>query len=283
MEPDREILDDIFNKDYEIDHQQIGGMTNISYIIASCDKKYVYYIPATFANETINRSDEFNVYMEANMYGLSSYCLYFDKKSGVKVSEYIEGESLDKVESYDIRDVCQLLHDFHALSPEATTLDLRKNLEMYLSYVKRNTLDRNYYLLEQYLYRSLDYLESFPKCLCHHDFQKSNIIKGVDNHYYVIDFEFSSYGDPLYDVAAFANNSMEEGIMLLKEYCGGSPTQEEYKRFYLYRLYLSLQWYIVATIKARNRESDALGIDFEGVGRFFLDNAMTCKQELDKF
>ncbi len=281
MEIDKDILNDIFGNNYMIEGQQQGGMTNLSYLISSGEKKYIYYQPTKFANETINRENEIKVQLAAVSYGITSMSHYFDKKTGIKINEYIEGESLDKTDYYDIREVVELLKTFHSINVDGVdTLNLRKNLAMYVSYIKGNTLDRNYYLLEQYLERYYDYLDGFDKVLCHHDYQKSNIIKGYDGYYYVIDFEFASYGDPLYDVAAFANNSMDDGIMLLKEYCG-DPTSDDYKRFYLYRLYLSLQWYVVATIKARNRENDELGFNFNEVGKYFLDNAISCREIIE--
>ena len=51
--------------------------------------------------------------------------------------------------------------------------------------------------LYNYVISNRNYLESQKQCLCHNDFQKSNIIKSSDNTYSIIDFEFVANNDPI--------------------------------------------------------------------------------------
>ena len=63
-----------------------------------------------------------------------------------------------------------------------------------------------------------DFLTSQKITICHNDFQRSNIVKSIDDNYYVIDFEFMMNNDPIFDIAAFGNGVVEEGYELLKAY-----------------------------------------------------------------
>ncbi len=278
MDIDTEILDDIFEGDYTVIFQLEGGMTNKSYLVEAKDSNYIYYVPTQFATETINRDNEMKAALAAFNAGLTSMSVYFDPKSGVKINSYIFGDSLNHIEEFDIEKVAELLHNLHNLKVKGIgELGLKENMEMYLAYIKdKDALDSRFNEIYNYFLLNLDYLGQFPKTLCHHDFQRSNVIKTENDHYYVIDFEFASLGDPVYDISAFANDSMEDGLNLLKAYFKDDINEGTYKRFYLYRLYLSLQWYIVATIKADDKENDALGIDFKGVAEYFFDNAVLC-------
>ena len=60
-----------------------------------------------------------------------------------------------------------------------------------------------------------DYLESQKMTLCHNDAQKSNIVKDLNDNYYLIDFEFMGNNDPIYDIATFGNGLVKEGFELL--------------------------------------------------------------------
>ncbi|MCD8203851.1 MAG: phosphotransferase [Coprobacillus sp.] len=286
MDLDKDLLDDIFSGDYTVIFQLEGGMTNKSYLVEARDSNYIYYVPTEFASETINRSNEMKASMAAFKAGLTSMSIYFDPKTGVKINSYIYGNSLNKIEDYDVEKVAELLHNLHNLDVKGmTTLDLKDNMGFYLNYIKdKSALDPRFNAIWEYFLSFSDYLKQFPHTLCHHDFQRSNVILSDSGRYYVIDFEFASYGDPVYDISAFSNDRMEDGLELLKAYFKDEINIDSYKRFYLYRIYLSLQWYIVATIKADDKENDALGIDFKGVASYFLDNAEECAKTLkEKF
>ena len=125
-----------------------------------------------------------------------------------------------------------------------------------------------------------NFLEKQELVLSHNDFQRSNIVKADDGKYYVIDFEFVGNNDEIYDIAAFGNNSVEEGRKLLDAYFDYSPTADQIKRYYLWRIFISLQWCLMALIKDNNGEGKIHGIDFLGVSKFFLENAKEANKGL---
>ena len=53
----------------------------------------------------------------------------------------------------------------------------------------------------------------------------------------------------LYDVACFGNDSILDGEELLKAYKDDAPSLDDFKKFFLWRMFISLQWHNVAIIK----------------------------------
>ena len=111
------------------------------------------------------------------------------------------------------------------------------------------------------------------KTLCHNDAQRSNIVKTPDDEYFFIDFEFVGNNDPIYDIAAFGNGTVSEGRKLLDAYFNGNPSEDKIKRYYLWRIFISLQWYNVAITKHYRGEGKAHNFDFMMVANHFLQNA----------
>ena len=126
--------------------------------------------------------------------------------------------------------------------------------------------------LRNFLFSYREYLESQKKALCHNDAQRSNVVKSDDDQYYFIDFEFVGNNDPIYDIAAFGNGLVSEGRTLLDHYFK-KPSLDEIKRYYLWRIYISLQWYNVAIVKHYRGEGKAHGFNFLLVAEHFLNNA----------
>ena len=279
-----EIIKEFIGKEAEIVSHLVGGMMNESYIVKNGDKKYVLYIPTAQANEMVNRYLEKENQAIVQGLKLTSKNVYFDPDSGIKINEYLEGESLDKVDVIDINRVAGLLKYLHG-SPITSRSDYYPFRRFHSfekeadEYVSRRSAD--YKELKEALFSEQEFLESQPLCLCHNDSQKSNIISCTDGKYYLIDFEFMGNNDCIYDIAAYGNGSVKEGRELLDAYYG-APSKEEIKRYYLWRIFLSLQWHNVAIIKHNRGEGEKHGYDFMEVAKFFLNNAKEAYEGLKK-
>ena len=130
-----------------------------------------------------------------------------------------------------------------------------------------------YQELRDFLFSKREYLESQRLSLCHNDAQRSNIVKTPNDEYYLIDFEFVGNNDAIYDIAAFGNGLVSEGRELLNKYYNDKPTDEEIRRYYLWRIFISLQWYNVAVTKHYRGEGEKHGFNFLDVANHFLKNA----------
>lgn len=279
----QELLDKVFGKGAKIVSPLVGGMMNQSFIVSYKNKKYVLYISTEQANEMVDRPLEKDNQSIVYNLGLTSRNVYFDTDRGIKANEYIEGSSLDKTDSYDIKKVAELLKRLH--SSKVLSKDNYQPFKRFAEYEKdalafQPDLGKDYQMLRENLFKNKEYLESQRLVLSHNDAQKSNIVKDLNNNYYLIDFEFVGNNDEIYDIATFGNGLVSEGFDCLVHYCDGKPNNDQIKRYYLWRIFISLQWHNVAIIKHYRGEGKTHGFDFLQVANFFLNNALDAYQGL---
>ena len=272
------LLVKVLGEGSKIVHPVIGGMMNLSYLVEDKEgKKYILYISTEQANEMVDRPLEKEHQRIIYELGITSKNVYFDAEKGIKINEYIEGDSLDKIASFDYDKIAELFHKLHN-SIMLSRVDYAPFTRFTETYEKEalsfnNEVSPLYKELRDFLFSKREYLESQRLVLSHNDAQRSNIIKSKDNKYYFIDFEFVGNNDPIYDISAFGNGAVSEGRHLLDKYFNDNPSVEEIKRFYLWRIYISLQWYNVAITKHYRGEGEKHGFNFLDVANHFLTNA----------
>ena len=272
-----EIVNKIFNNQGTIIEPLVGGMMNKSFIVEYYNDKYVLYISTEQANEMVDRQLEKDNQKLIIDLGLTSKNFYFDVEKGIKVNEFIEGASLDKAESYDSKEVAKLLKTMHESGK--LSRDNYQPFKRFIAYEEEaktfgDNFEANYPVLRKEIFDNREFLESQKLVLCHNDAQKSNIVKSVDGKYYLIDFEFMGNNDAIYDIATFGNGKVSEGYQLLVDYYDGNPSADQKRRYYLWRIFVSLQWHNVAIVKHFRGEGKVHGFDFLKVADFFFANAM---------
>lgn len=272
-----ELLVKVLGEGVEIVHEMLGGMMNISYLVKDKnDKKYIIYIPTEQANEMVDRPLEKEHQRIIYELGLTSKNVYFDEKAGIKINEFIEGDSLDKIAGFDYDKIATMFHKLHN-SVMLSRVDYAPFTRFINEYEKEalqyEEPSQLYKELRDFLFSKRNFLESQPLVLSHNDAQRSNIVKTPNDEYYFIDFEFVGNNDEIYDIAAFGNGTVTEGRKLLEKYYDNNPSDNEIRRFYLWRIYISLQWYNVAITKHYRGEGEKHGFNFLDVANHFLTNA----------
>ena len=258
----------------------VGGMMNELYLFSCLDKKYLLYISTEQANEMVDRPLEKEHIDIVNSLGITNKNIYFDPSKGIKINEYIEGDSLDHISDFDYDKVANLLHALHD-SGKRSKEDYNpfKRFEGYYQeaseFVKEH--DPHFVVLKNFLMENKEFLEKQEKVLAHNDAQRSNIVRGNNGRYYLIDFEFMANNDPIYDIATFGNGDVLEGYYLLKHYYL-DPSEEQKQRYFLWRIYVSLQWYLVALVKHYRGEGEIHHYNFLAVADHFLNNAQKAYQ-----
>ena len=268
----------------KIEKQILGGMMNGSFLVDYQNKKYILYMPTAQANEMVNRKEEKRHLDIVYPLGITSKNVFFDIEKGIKINEFIEGDSLNNLKDYDAEKVAKILKTLHD-SKVKSNLDYLP-FERFVGFEKEalefSNLDDDFRAFKELVFSNKEHLLSDPLVLSHNDYQKSNIVyNDKEDKYYMIDFEFMANNSPIYDIACFANNDVNDGLRLLKAYFG-NPTTDETKKFYLWRIFVSMQWYLVAIIKHYRGEGAAHHIDFLGVANFFMGIAKTAKAGLDQ-
>lgn len=271
----------VLGKSAKITKRLYGGMMNVSYIVEDKgNNQYIMYLPIGKANKIVDRKNEKINYNIAVELGICKPNIYFDTTKGIKINEYIIGESLDKKDEIDYDKVAEILHRLHDSNKLAPNdYQPLNRLAYYENVALSYSPETNEYrYLRDFFSSQYEHLHNLPKVFSHNDAQRSNFIVGDDGNYYLIDYEFAGNNDPIYDIASFANNSIEEGEELLRHYLG-KPTKEEWKRFYLWRVFISLQWHEVAIMKHYQKEGALSNFNFLAVAGYFLRNGQKARDK----
>lgn len=264
----------VLESDIEVIERLKLGMSNLVFLIKCKENKYTFRIPGENSEVFVDRNTEKNGLLLIDSYDLCGKTIYFDDEKGYKISEYIDGRVLyNNVMESDYKNVANILHRLHNIKIEyVNSYEPFETLNYYESLNTRK-VNENYLKIKTRLLDYKDFLNKQPKVLCHNDSQPSNFVFGNDSNMYLLDYEFIGSNDPLYDIACFGNNDIEEGLKLLSIYLGRSPSKEELNRYYLWRTFQNLQWFQVAMYKHELKMDKSLDMNFEDIAYMFLSNA----------
>lgn len=259
------------DKKAEVVHRLMGGMSNYTYLIEIDGKKYTFRIPGNGAQQFTNRKKEVKIMEQIKPYDFLPYPLINDVETGYKLAPYVEGTALNEVPDKPYGLVVSILKKLHSIPKFPYGYDHLQRLEKYEKIC--SSQDLVYLTLKD---KWLDIYESTLKDIefvaCHGDAQTANFVL-TDSRLYLLDWEFSANNDPIYDIACFGNNNMNEAIDLLEEYYENSAGKNEYQRLYAWRMFQCLQWHNVAKYKHEIGLSEELAIDFNIVADVYLDKA----------
>ena len=277
----KQLLTKELGKDYVLLRRLKGGMMNVSYVVQDKNgKKYIIYLPNGKANKVVERQNEKRIQKIVSDLNLTSKNIYFDTHTGIKINEFIEGTPLNQMDEFDpekVSDLLHLLHDSKIMS-ENDYNPIQRLINYENQALKFQKESNTYRKIRDFLSAKMYQFEKrYEKVLCHNDAQKSNIVVNEDGEYKFIDFEFAANNDPIYDIAAFANDNVEDGELIMKYYFK-KPTVQQIKRFYLWRILISLQWHVMAIIKHYQNESTQTKVNFLAVANHFIKNAALCMQ-----
>ncbi|QIK70349.1 phosphotransferase [Erysipelothrix sp. HDW6C] len=217
-----------------------SGLTNNNYIVQTPTQKVVVRLPKPGNEALFNYAHEAIVLKMIADADLDAPTLYFDEKSGVKVSAYIDDAHV--YNNSHIRDAARLirrLHDLDVLSGES--FDILAKYEMY-----KKRISTPLYNLEPYedFIRHVA-ISSAPHTLCHNDLVQGNLLFTPDRAY-LIDYEYAMDNDPFFDIMSFLTEndiqdpSLRETFYLA--YFGETPTTAQRKRLHTFELAHHVLW-----------------------------------------
>jgi len=190
---------------------KLESITNLNHKVEVDDKKYIIRIPGENP-DLINRSSEgINQELVKNI-GITLPIILFEKDTGIKISEFYE--DLYTFSSSDLKnkefrdDALALLNSLHN-----SDLKFQENfspLNVFKTLAKNNEKIENESkaIGEEIIKRLIEIgLESKP---CHQDLYPANFVY-LKEKAYLIDWEYSSQGDPIFDYADLIwQNELEE-------------------------------------------------------------------------
>lgn len=254
-----------------------GGMSNQTFLVTDEENFFTFRVPYESGKPFTNFVDEQNVLKQITPLNINSKVLYFNVDNGVKLSEYVDGCMLEEPINYLL--VSDTLKKLHQSNLTFNSYNHLQRLDNYEQLV--NNIDQEYIEIKNnWLQLFNNFLINFVNYPTHGDSQISNWLV-TNQQLYLLDWEFSAQNDFIYDICCFGNNDFDQALKLLTVYID-NPTKEHYIRLYGWKVYQSLQWYLVASYKANLKDYQSSGLDFNSIKNNYLDKAKYYWQELEE-
>ena len=251
--------------------EQLGGMTNQNYLAITTNKQYIVKFFGKGTEKMINRQDEkYNLELLKDL-DLDVKNYLFDIEAGIKVNEYIESAiTLDSTSIKTKFDkIAPILQTIHASGKElrgefAPFEEIKKYeslIEEKIPYANYEAVRKEVFSLEK---RLVDL--GVDRKSCHIDLVPENFIESPQGHLYLIDWEYSSMNDPMWDLAALflesEFTSQEEEAFLSRYESEQTPVSRE--KIAIYKILQDAIWSLWTVYKEEQ------GADFGdyGVNRY---------------
>ena len=187
--------------------EQLGGMTNQNYLVKTTNKQYIVKFFGKGTEKLINRQDEkYNLELLKDL-DLDVKNYLFDIEAGIKVNEYIESAlTLDSTTIKTKFDkIAPILQTIHASGKELRgEFAPFEEIKKYESLIEEKIPYANYEAVREEVFSLEKRLADLgvDRKSCHIDLVPENFIESPQGRLYLIDWEYSSMNDPMWDLAA---------------------------------------------------------------------------------
>ncbi len=238
----REKISSLLSEEEEVlSVEQLGGMTNQNYLVKTTSKPYIVKFFGKGTEKLINRQDEkYNLELLKDL-NLDVKNYLFDIESGIKVNEYIESAvTLDSTSiKTKFEKIAPILQTIHASGKELRgEFAPFEEIKKYESLIEGNIPYANYEAVRKEVFSLEKRLADLgiDKKSCHIDLVPENFIESPQGRMYLIDWEYSSMNDPMWDLAALFlesefTNQEEEDFLTYYE-SDKTPVSREKIRIY---------------------------------------------------
>lgn len=251
--------------------EQLGGMTNQNYLAKTTNKQYIVKFFGKGTEKLINRQDEkYNLELLKDL-DLDVKNYLFDIEAGIKVNEYIE--SAITLDSRSIKTkfdkIAPILQTIHASGKELRgEFAPFEEIKKYESLIEEKIPYANYEAVREEVFSLEKRLADLgvDRKSCHIDLVPENFIESPQGRLYLIDWEYSSMNDPMWDLAALFLESeftpQEEEAFLSHYESGQTPVSRE--KIAIYKILQDTIWSLWTVYKEEQ------GADFGdyGVSRY---------------
>lgn len=183
------------------------GMTNDSFLFVIEGKRYIFRSPGKGSEKYIDRKKEKFIYSRLKEQKITDYVVYFDGKSGIKISVYEEGSDRINIKDKEkIKKAIQILKRVHQSGIEVEeTFGLETCQKYEKEHKGRGEFFEGYFRNKEKIEQLSRYItdQGMKKVLCHTDFVAENILCLKNGDIRLIDWEYSAMADPMVDLAAF--------------------------------------------------------------------------------
>ena len=251
--------------------EQLGGMTNQNYLVKTTNKQYIVKFFGKGTEKLINRQDEkYNLELLKDL-DLDVKNYLFDIEVGIKVNEYIESAiTLDSTSIKTKFDkIAPILQTIHASGKELRgEFAPFEEIKKYESLIEEKIPYANYEAVRKEVFSLEKRLADLgvDRKSCHIDLVPENFIESPQGRLYLIDWEYSSMNDPMWDLAALFLESefisQEEEAFLSRYESEQTPVSRE--KIAIYKILQDAIWSLWTVYKEEQ------GADFGdyGVSRY---------------
>lgn len=251
--------------------EQLGGMTNQNYLVKTTNKQYIVKFFGKGTEKLINRQDEkYNLELLKDL-DLDVKNYLFDIEAGIKVNEYIESAiTLDSTSIKTKFDkIAPILQTIHASGKELRgEFAPFEEIKKYESLIEEKIPYANYEAVREEVFSLEKRLADLgvDRKSCHIDLVPENFIESPQGRLYLIDWEYSSMNDPMWDLAALFLESeftrQEEEVFLSHYESDKTPVSRE--KITIYKILQDTIWSLWTVYKEEQ------GADFGdyGVSRY---------------
>ena len=251
--------------------EQLGGMTNQNYLVKTTNKQYIVKFFGKGTEKLINRQDEkYNLELLKDL-DLDVKNYLFDIEAGIKVNEYIESAiTLDSTTIKTKFDkIAPILQTIHASGKELRgEFAPFEEIKKYESLIEEKIPYANYEAVRKEVFSLEKRLADLgvDRKSCHIDLVPENFIESPQGRLYLIDWEYSSMNDPMWDLAALflesEFTSQEEEAFLSRYESEQTPVSRE--KIAIYKILQDAIWSLWTVYKEEQ------GADFGdyGVNRY---------------
>ena len=247
--------------------EQLGGMTNQNYLVKTTNKQYIVKFFGKGTEKLINRQDEkYNLELLKDL-DLDVKNYLFDIEAGIKVNEYIESAiTLDATSIKTKFDkIAPILQTIHASGKELRgEFAPFEEIKKYESLIEEKIPYANYEAVRKEVFSLEKRLTDLgvDRKSCHIDLVPENFIESPQGRLYLIDWEYSSMNDPMWDLAALFLESeftrQEEEAFLSHYESEQTPVSRE--KIAIYKILQDVIWSLWTVYKEEQ------GADFGDYG-----------------
>lgn len=236
------------------------GVVNCTYCFSFKGERYVVRIPREEFDLLTDRDHEGKVYEEVAALGLSEDVVYFDAKTGMKISKYIDDfRFCDPFSEDDVSACMKTLRELHSKKlMSGRSLDLFSTVE-YIESLQKGmpSLYSDYEETKAAVFSLREYIDSckVEMCLSHMDSVWENFMMLGDGSVKLIDWEYAAMCDPHADIAMFgvyALYNRQQMDRLIDAYFPEGCTKEVRLKIYCYISVCGLLWSNWCEYKYRN-------------------------------
>lgn len=246
-----------------VEIEPLGSLTNMSFKVIFNETAYVLRLPGHDTWEYIDRAaEEHNSTIAADA-GIGADVLYCDARSGMMVTRFVEGPTLDPGRlDWDTEALARVARTLCRVHCLGRNFRFRFNvfwlIERYrdILYKLRQPPPAGYGEVKRATEAAWRALEASPVSLvpCHNDPWPNNFID-AEGRIYLIDWEFSGMNDPLWDLADLSvegHLGPEQDRAMMEAYWHDDVPEELYSRLELYKAMSDHLWSLWGFIQYAN-------------------------------